>query len=436
VSGAGIAPGSEFSGPGTWRVIDGIRVFFPADGSAPAADLYRGADDLIGLDYAHKTVKLCGHAALTFGPEFHINVSDINVFWNYLNDHGGIDGWTFPSPEWNDDGYDPGKAVQAAQKCKDDGAFEILGGIGFDQIPAVRAWAEANQELYVHHIVTTAGSQGLRYSFTALPSEEQMGIMAGRLAVSKFRGRKVGVIWRESPNWQSGRDLFEQIVRACACGMTIYDYPVTLNQTNYDNELLQLKNVNGLGPNDVIFAWENALATEEMISQAQSQNFHTNWIVFPFNLELATLDKPQGSFNEQQNPLYGIAAWDAYDPGYYGGTFGSYQGLMQEFEHEYAAENDSAGPSNAFGNDLLFLAWEGFVGLADMFKQCLPECTRNRMAGILLTYHKRVDDSCDVDFTRLDGHHGGWYANYFDLFRDPRDHHLAWKETDRCVPVS
>ena len=70
-----------------------------------------------------------------------------------------------------------------------------------------------------------------------------------------------------------------------------------------------------------------------------------------------------------------------------------------------------------------------------MFKRCLPDCTRNRMAGILLTYHRHLDESCDSDFTREDGHHGGWSGNYFDLFRPP-DGHLAWEETGRCVPVS
>jgi hypothetical protein len=57
------------------------------------------------------------------------------------------------------------------------------------------------------------------------------------------------------------------------------------------------------------------------------------------------------------------------------------------------------------------------------------------MAGIMLTYHQRLPGFCDADYTRTDGHHGGWTANYFDVFIDPRDNHAAWKPTDRCVPV-
>ena len=41
--------------------------------------------------------------------------------------------------------------MQAAQKCKDLNPFLLIGGIGFDQIPAVRQWAEQNKMLYIYH---------------------------------------------------------------------------------------------------------------------------------------------------------------------------------------------------------------------------------------------------------------------------------------------
>lgn len=418
-------PGNEFAGPGSYRTIGNIPVFFPQNGP-PVAQLYSGADNLTGIDYASKTIKLCGHAALTFGPAFNIGASDLNVFWSYLNKRGGINGWKF-DVTWGDDGYDAGKAVQAAQSCKDGGAFMTLGGIGFDQIPAVRQWAEANRELYLHHIVTTAGSQGLRYSFTSLPSEEQMGILAGQLAVKKFAGKRIGIMWRDSPNWESGHDLFVKIVRECGCGITIVgDHKVALSQGNYTTEIGTLKNTEKA---EVVFAWENALSTTEMIQQAQGQQYWPDWIVFPFNLELDAL----GATALDQG-LYGIAAWDAYNPGSYSGPYAEYANLIKEFEEQYRSEGN-AGPSNTKGNDLLFLAWEGFKGLADLFSDCLPTCTRNRMAAVLLTYHKKLPGFCDADFTRGDGHHGGWRGSFFEAFRDPRDGHAAWRPFDRCRSV-
>ena len=90
---------------------------------------------------------------------FHISASDLNVYWQHVNDHGGIFGRSVHG-DYTNDNYDPGTAVQAAQTCKDKNTFVLLGGIGFDQIPAVRQWAEQNHELYLHHIATIEGAAG------------------------------------------------------------------------------------------------------------------------------------------------------------------------------------------------------------------------------------------------------------------------------------
>ena len=142
---------TEFQGGGTYRTINGVQVFFPANGGVPVAKLYSGADDVIGM--TSKQIEICAHAALTYGSAFHISASDLNVYWQYLNEHGGVFGRSVHG-DYTNDNYDPGTAVQAAQQCKDKNTFVLLGGIGFDQIPAVRQWAEQNHELYLHHIAT------------------------------------------------------------------------------------------------------------------------------------------------------------------------------------------------------------------------------------------------------------------------------------------
>jgi ABC-type branched-subunit amino acid transport system substrate-binding protein len=406
---------------GTYRTIGDVRVFFPADGSTPVAQLYSGADDVVGVDYKSRRIKLCGHAAMTYGPAFDIGEEDLTVFFRWWNDRVGAKGWKLDM-DLVDDGYDPSKAVKAAQTCKDEGAFMILGGIGFDQIPAVRQWAETNRELYLHHIVTDAGSEGLRYSFTALPSEEKMGEMFGRLAVQKFRGKTVGILWRQSPNWQSGHDLFVKIVKAA--GMKVRDFPVRKDSANYTQEIAALNS----GPDraDVVFAWENALATVEMLKQAQAQRYYPSWLVFPFNLETNTLGQ-----SALQQPLYGVAAWDAYVPGLYSGGFAPYASEIREFEAAYKKYDPNANLSGD-GGDLLFLAWEGFKGLADLIVRCGPDCDRNRMAGTLLTYDHTLGGFCNVDFTRGDGHHGGWNVNLFEAFAGPGGR-PGWRPTRRCV---
>ena len=55
-------PGREdgVPGTGTYRVINGVRVFFPADGGVPVAQLYNGADDVVGM--TSNQIEICAHA--------------------------------------------------------------------------------------------------------------------------------------------------------------------------------------------------------------------------------------------------------------------------------------------------------------------------------------------------------------------------------------
>lgn len=397
--------GTQATGAGTYRTINGVQVFFPANGGPPVANLYQGADNTVGI--TPSTIKLCAHAALTYGSAFNINASDLNVYWDWLNAHGGIYGRQVQATYQNDN-YDPGTAVQAAQACKDWGTFVLLGGIGFDQIPAVRQWAEQNQELYIHHIATIEGTEGLRYSFSSQPTVEQVGTWFGQLAVQQFRGKKIGILYRDSSNWTPGVSAFEQVVKAA--GMSVVAYPVTINQGNYTQELAQLS-VAGV---QVVWGWENALAEVEMIKQAQGQNYHPSWLIFPFNLETNTL----GSSTLDQQ-LWGITTWDPYDPGYYGGGFAPYAGGIHEFEAEYKQYDPSADLSGD-GGDLLFLNWEGQRQIADLLQECGPRCTRNTLAGIMLAgYHRTVPPACDVNFARTDDHHHGGYL--FDVVHAVRD---------------
>jgi hypothetical protein len=412
---------SEFKGAGTWRTINGVRVFFPADGSTPVADLYHGADDTVGL--TPDSIRLCTHAALTYGSAFHISASDLDVYWNWLNDHGGIYGRKVVTNYVNDN-YDPGTAVQAAQSCKDWQTFMLLGGIGFDQIPAVRQWAEQNHMLYLHHVATTENTDGLRYSFSALPSVEQLGTQMGEIAKWKFPTAKVGIIYRNSSNWSPGVKTFEAVLKAAGI-QVVGTYPVTINQGNYTQEIAQLQ---AKGAN-LVFAWENALSSIEIIKQAQGQNYHPAWLVAAFNIITNTLGD-----TAMDQDIWGAAAWDAYDPNYYGGGFAGYAADIKEFEAEYKHYDPNADLSGD-GGDLLFGAWESWRFMADLLKRCGPACTRNKMAGLLLAgYHHTVSPNCDVNFAHsADHHHGGYLFNALHVEKDPNGR-ANFVPVQRCLP--
>jgi ABC-type branched-subunit amino acid transport system substrate-binding protein len=413
---------TEFSGNGTWQTIDGIRVFFPAGGGPPVADLYHGANDTVGI--SPTSIKLCVHAALTYGPAFNISASDLNVYWDWLNAHGGIFGRKIVT-NYENDNYDPGQAVQAAQACKDWGAFLLIGGIGFDQVPAVRQWAEQNHELYLYTTATSQDTSGLRYSFTAQPSVEQMGAAMGEVAVHQFAGKKVGIIYRNSSNWTPGVTTFEQVVHEA--GMQIVGaYPVTINQGNYLSELTELRSAGA----QVVFAWENALAVTEMVEQAQGQAYYPAWLLPAFNLETNTL----GSASLDQ-PMWAAQPWDTYDPGYYGGGFAPIAPYIHEFEAQYKTYDPSADLAGD-GGDLLFQTWEGWVELARMLQLCGPGCTRNKLAGLWLAgYDQTVPPDCNVDFGRTSDHHeGGYLFQVLHVVKDPNGR-ANFVPVQRCVTI-
>ena len=416
-------PGAtEFAGAGSYRTIDGVPVFFPAGGGPPVAKLYSGADDTVGLSPTE--LRLCAHAALTYGAAFHISASDLDVWWHKVNDQGGIFGRKVTT-NYQNDNYDPGTAVQAAQTCKDWNTFLLLGGIGFDQIPAVRQWAEQNHELYLHHIATVEGDAGLRYSFSSQPSVEQVGTWLGQLAVQQFKGQKIGILYRQSSNWEPGVSTFTSVVKAA--GMQIVgSYGVTINQGNYTQELTQLRTSGA----QVVLAWENALSEIEMIKQAQGQNWHPAWLVNGFNIITNTL----GSTALDQQ-MWSAAEWEAYDPGYYGGGFAGYAQDIHEFEAEYKKYDPSADLTGD-GGDLLFLNWESQRSLTDLLQACGQGCTRNKLAGLLLAgWTKASSPNCNVSFDGRDGdhHHGGYLTSVLHAVKDPNGR-ANFVPTERCVP--
>ena len=113
---------------------------------------------------------------------------------------------------YENDNYDPTPPSRRRRPAADKKIFMLLGGIGFDQIPAVRRWAESKHMLYLHHTATVKGSRGLKYSFTELPSVERMGEGFGQLYLSKFKGKRVGIVERDSANWKPGADDFKKML--------------------------------------------------------------------------------------------------------------------------------------------------------------------------------------------------------------------------------
>ena len=355
------------------------------------ANLYSGADNTTGI--TNNLIRLCAHAALTFAQAFDTRPQDLNVYWQAVNDAGGIFGRKV-EVTYEDDAYSPQNAVTAAENCKAKDIFLLLGGIGFDQIPAVRTWAEANKVLYFHHMAVEAGLQGKRYSFTGLPSVDSMGRAFGEHLTAKYSGKKLGIVWRRSENWEPGYRSGKAYLDGKKAQI-VADLPVNKDQTVFTQEIIALRDRG----TEVVWLWENALVAAEFIQQAKNQGFRPQkWVVFPFQTTLDVVGP---------EPIDGVAAWSAFT-----------QGGFKEFgEHGYGAEIarfEAAYAKYRPGvktNDILWQVWVGNKAMHDMLERCGAQCTRNRLAGILLSGFKAtVPPNCEVDYTRpnsFDGHLGG-----------------------------
>lgn len=399
------------NGVTTLTAPSGIKVTKSASGP-PVANLFTPAEDKIGIQPTKIT--FCGHAATTFGPAFNTSEQDLNVYWEEV---GKIHGRTV-EVTYENDNYDPTQAIQAAQACKQKNPFVFIGGIGFDQIPAVRKFAEDNKMFYVHHIARQDLAK--RYSFSPLPTVEQIGDLAAQWVGAHFKGKKVGIIYRDSENWDTGRTTFINRLKKLGSNAIVAQRGVIKNQGSYVTELNELRTKGS----ELVFVWENALAATAIVQEAKSQNWSPQFLIFPFN---TTTD----AVGDQAltPPIHGISTWPAYSPGDYSGPFASYANEIKRMESVY----DERRPGITV-TDIHWMVWLSYRDLHRMLLACGKDCTRNKLLGLFLwkkyTYEE-VAPSCPVDYTR-NGHVGGFWASMFTAYRKPNGS-VGWRHIPGSV---
>jgi ABC-type branched-subunit amino acid transport system substrate-binding protein len=408
----GAVPGTTGTG-GTTGGTTGTQV------DTSSVHLFTAKEDYIGL--SPTKITLCAHAALTYAPAFNTGPEDLNVYWTAINtEKGGIYGRKVEMT-YEDDAYKPDQAKVAAQKCVAKKPFLLLGGIGVDQIPTVRNYVETGHQLYVYHTATEQGAAGKKYSFTPLPSVEKVGESFAQLADAKYKGKRIGILKRESSNWEPGVTSFKALAKKYGLNV-VKETSAAASAGNYTNQITQLKNAKA----EVVFIWLNALETTEVIKQMKAQLYSPNLMVFPFNLTSQTL-----AGDALKPAIDGVAMYPAYSKGDYAGTFASYADDMKEFEAQYAKYDPGVDLSGVAG-DLLFLNWVGQKALHKTFLQCGKDCSRNKFVELTITNAvKPISSGCPVDFSR-DGHLGGEYLTWMQTYRTPSGK-VNWRETRKCV---
>ncbi|MGI8792532.1 MAG: ABC transporter substrate-binding protein [Acidimicrobiales bacterium] len=389
----------------------------PAPPGFVPSSLFNAGEDRTGM--TDNSIAMCAHAALTYGPAFNTSADDLNVYWTARNEKGGVHGRRVSVTYENDD-YKPDTAVTAAKACEAKKIFMLLGGIGFDQIPAVRNWAESARMLYLHHTATVNGSGGKKFSYTSLPSTERMGEMFGELAMTRFKGKKIGIISRDSDNWSPGVDAFRKVV---GNQVTIVGEEKVQGSKGY--YVQELRNLQTKGA-EVVWLWENALAATEIVKQSKAQAWSPTFMVFPFNLTSQTLG------DDALNPkMYGVAMFSAYSFRDYSGSFAAYADDMKEFEAQYAKHRSSVDLSGVAG-DLLFLNWQAQKSMAKLLDICGRDCGRNRFIDVLRTYKGRPTSSaCDINFPG-DSHLGATAVNITETYKTG-DGKVNWRNINTCA---
>jgi ABC-type branched-subunit amino acid transport system substrate-binding protein len=359
----------------------------------PEAPLYDDEQKVRG--FSATDITMCGHAALALGAAFDTSREDLNVYWDMVNDRGGIHGRDV-TMTWEDDAYVASQAITAAETCAGKDPFMILGGIGFDQIPGVRDWAETNNELYLHHIAV-APTQTYNYSYSLSPTVELTGTEFGNYLAGTYADKSIGVLYRDTANWSPGSDAGKAVLEAK--GVEYRDYPILQNQGVYSQQLNDMQ-LNGV---EVVWVWENALNAAQILNQADEQGYFPTWVVFPFQTTIDILTDPSA------HSIDGVAAWPAYAKGGYGGKFPEYDvdPEIARFEAAYAKFRPGSTP-----NDLLWQVWIGNKVFEQMLLDCGVDCNRNRFAGMMLSgYQQQVKPACAVNFAdkrSFGNHHGGF----------------------------
>ena len=380
--------------------------------SYQVANLFPASQDRVGMTASSLT--LCMHAALVLGPVFHDSASDFNVYWKWLNDQGGIYGRKV-NMVFTDDQYTPQGGVQAAQQCQQSNPFFMMAGVGFDTVPAVEQWAEQNHMLYLPSFATENGLYNLKYSFEIPPSVEQFGTVAGNYIGAKYPG-KIGVVWRNSPNWQGGRDHFEAQVRAKG-SKVVADIPVQENQGDYSAAILQLQTSGA----QTVLAWMNVLEFAQLEKQAAAQGYHPRWVTATFNLVTDTL----GHDVDGTNGPAAVGLW--VTPEYHNGdTTSPWAGEEHTMQAAYAKYD--AGHTIT---DTDWQAWLAFKQVTQMLNDCGQDCSRNKLAGMFLGgYKSSLAPLCNVDFARGRGRLGSFAFNVMQ--GTVRNGTSGWRQVATC----
>jgi len=412
------------------KTSSGITVSQTA-GGLPKADIWPAAEDKVG--YTATEIKLCMHAAFALGHVFDNRPDDEKVYWDEVNRTGGVFGRKVLI-KYEDDAYLPDTTTAALNRCKDGNPFLYLGGVGFDQAPAARTWAEANKMPYFYNMAAEASN--LKYSFSPIASIQRNGGFLGQFAATRLAGKKFGIIYVNTDNWRVGSQRFEDELKAR--GITVAEGDKKPIQNNNHADFLTIINQFQQSGVTALLTYINALALNRFIAQADGQQYHPV-ILSPDGFDLVPDTVGNGRLGDGVDHMRNFpgiyAGWvsPAYEtgpPAEKARTSVSWYSEMEKMKAAYVRHL----PEKKV-NDVDWMFWLYAKTIHQMLLDCTADCSRNVLAGLMLTGYKTTAVlDCPVDFSLGGGRLGGHYLNMYksESVGLPGASKSYWRQIETC----
>lgn len=409
------------------------------------AHLYSGAADTAGITSSQITI--CMHAALTLGAAFNERQQDLTVYWQRLNDNGGVIGRKV-NFVMEDDAYTAQGAQQAFTNCQQQNPFFMMGGIGFDQDPVVRALAEQNQMLYLYTMADDGSNPpgggppaSYRYSFTGSPTTEQAGTWLAQATLKNDPG-SYGAVYVKDANWVGGYNTYKAYMDAHGGGSVDSNSYSTnaggdTSGFSADITLLQQAGV------QTVLLWMNALAADAFVAQASQQGYNPAYVtVDGFDLVTGTVGEKVDDRSSAVRPM--LATWisPAFDP--------NPSDPYATGQPWWPAEDDMLKAYSKYDNghvpdDIDWQAWLAFKQVTDLLNLCGTSCDRNDIAGIFDSGWSSPSPSATAPLCVVDYSHnhnfGGQSINLWKAHRvgyispdyPSASQHTVWEQLSTCA---
>jgi ABC-type branched-subunit amino acid transport system substrate-binding protein len=376
-------------------------------------------NDTEGL--TNTSIKICTHVPITGAAPVDRNPKRFGAFYfDWLNrTQGGIHGREVEYIVF-DDRYNPANAVQAAEACKDEGAFVIAGAAGTDQLVAVAKWAADNKVPYLMGPASVKDvAQYTPYAKMVGPDYEFQHELLADYLVGEF-GKDVnyGMIRVASPFFDAAHDAYVAQLRTHGIELVV-DEVVQKDEnlfTGICNKLFT-ENVK------VVNNFTTPVHWLKMLNQCP-ETYKPTW----------TAVSPAAGFNLVAEILTGEDAGDAlvfhhFNPAYpatrtdFGGTLDaySYKDDILRFQEVFATCGVCASEGSQNGktprDDIDWSAYLASKGIHRLLEAAGRDITRTKLWTMLRSYQEapaQAAPSCPADFTR-GADRGAWYVNVFKL---------------------